>query len=148
MTTLRFAEKKDVPQLLPLLEQLGYPTTEHNLMAQLERFTPTNGGGVVVACQEEKPVGWIAWSTSPEFVSHATSFRIEGLIVDKLYRGQGVGKKLMGFLEKWASQYTPSYIELTTGVRRAQEGTHNFYHALGYKNEGPMAQVYLRKEIQ
>lgn len=38
-------------------------------------------------------------------------------------------------------------IDLTSGIRRANEGTHQFYNNLGYKNDGYMAKLYLRKEL-
>ena len=34
-----------------------------------------------------------------------------------------------------------------TTLRRAQDGTHDFYKRIGYKNEGHMAKLYLRKEL-
>jgi hypothetical protein len=38
-------------------------------------------------------------------------------------------------------------IDLTSGLRRAKAGSHEFYKNLGYKNEGYMAKLYLRKEL-
>ena len=38
-------------------------------------------------------------------------------------------------------------IDLTSGLRREKDGTHEFYKNLGYQNEGFMAKLYLRKEI-
>lgn len=53
----------------------------------------------------------------------------------------------MQFVENYARQFSPAIIDLTSGLRRASEGTHEFYKKLGYKNEGLMAKLYLRKEI-
>lgn len=53
----------------------------------------------------------------------------------------------MTFVEEFANDFNPYIIELTSGIRRAKDGTHAFYHAPGYQDEGYMAKFYLRKEI-
>jgi GNAT superfamily N-acetyltransferase len=147
MITVRIATVNDVPSLLPLIEMLEYPTTEQILEKRFMNFIKLDGYGVAVALAEDKVTGLIAWSKSMLFVSDAVRFHIEGLIVDENYRGQGVGKKLIYFLEKIAKNSTPSIIDLTSGLRRAKDGSHEFYQALGYKNEGHMAKLYFRKEL-
>ena len=67
--------------------------------------------------------------------------------MNKQYRGQGIGKRLMNFVENIAKTLSPCIIDLTTGLRREKNGSHEFYKPLGYKNDGPMAKLYLRKEV-
>ena len=55
--------------------------------------------------------------------------------------------KRMEFVEEIARSFCPVIIDLTSGLRRAKDGTHGFYKKLGYNNEGSMAKLYLRKEI-
>ena len=74
-------------------------------------------------------------------------FHIESLVVNEKYRGCGIGKKLMLFVEDIARKFSPAIIDLTSGLRRAKDGSHEFYKALGYNNEGHMAKLYLRKEV-
>ncbi len=81
------------------------------------------------------------------FVSDKVRFHIEALIVEPNYRGQQIGKKLMNYLEELAGKYNPVIIDLTSGYRRAKDGTHAFYEKLGYHNSGEMAKLYLRKEL-
>lgn len=147
MNTIRFAKHADIPQLLPLMESLGYPCDLEELASRFEIFTNHEGYGVAVAEQEGKITGWIAWSKSILFVKSCTRFHIEGLVVDSKYRGQGIGKKLMKFIEDIAAQHKPCIIDLTSGLRRAESGTHDFYKSLSYCNEGEMAKLYLRKEL-
>jgi GNAT superfamily N-acetyltransferase len=97
--------------------------------------------------KKDQVIGFIAWSKSMLFVSDAVRFHIEGLIVDKDHRGQGVGKKLMLFVEEISKSSGPAIIDLLSGIRRQGDGSHEFYKALGYKNEGPMAKLYFRKEF-
>lgn len=137
----------DISELLPLLEQLGYPVSQSKLQERFNRFIQNNGYGIAIATLENKTVGLIAWSKSYRLISDFTRFHIEGIVVDKTYRARGIGKKLMIFVEDIARQSTPSLVDLTSGLRRAKDGSHDFYKSLGYKNDGPMAKLYLRKEL-
>ncbi|MBW8309584.1 MAG: GNAT family N-acetyltransferase [Candidatus Paracaedibacteraceae bacterium] len=146
--SLRPAISSDIPDLLLLLAQLGYPTTAKDLESRFLEFVALGGYGVVVAIDQDRVIGLIAWSSSPILITSKVRYHVEALIIDAAYRGQGIGKQLINHLENFVTQQgKPALIDLTSGLRRAVEGTHDFYKALGYKNEGPMAKLYLRKEI-
>lgn len=147
MITIRLATINDIPELLPLMSKLEYPTTKEILEKRFSNFTAREGYGVAIALSKDKIIGFVAWSKSMLFVSDAVRFHIEGIIVDSNYRGHGVGKKLMLFVEEIAKASSPTIIDLTSGTRRKKDGSHEFYHALDYKNEGHMAKLYLRKEV-
>lgn len=147
MTTIRNATHVDLPQLLPLMERLGYPCNLEELTNRFELFNKLDGYGVAVAEYNSEIAGWIAWSKSVLFVKSMSRFHIEGLVVGEKYQGQGVGKKLMECVEEIAKLNKPCIIDLTSGLRRAQAGTHDFYKSLGYCNDSAMAKLYLRKEL-
>ena len=144
---VRVAKMSDISGLLPLMDQLGYPTSRKELETQFKRFTKNDGYGIAVAVLDEKVIGLVAWSASSLFVLNKVRFHIEGLVVDEKYRGCGVGKKLMLFVEDIARKFSPAIIDLTSGLRRAKDGSHEFYKTLGYQNDGHMAKLYLRKEV-
>jgi len=144
---IRMATKSDITALLPLMDQLGYPTPLPQLEERFENFIKLDGYGIAVAITMSRIVGWIAWSQSKTFISDKTRVHIEGLVVDQEYRGRGIGKKLVNFVEKFAKQFSPVIIDLTSSLRREKDGSHEFYKTLGYHNEGPMAKLYLRKEL-
>jgi N-acetylglutamate synthase-like GNAT family acetyltransferase len=146
-TLIRKAKKEDIPALLPLMEQLGYPQDLQKIEESFALFISQKDYGIAVAEQEGRLVGWVAWSKSMSFVTSKARIRIEGLVVDTPYRGQGLGKKLMIYVEDVAKHFSPCIIELTSGLRRAKDGSHKFYQTLGYHNEGFMAKLYLRKEV-
>lgn len=146
MILIRPATQNDLPELLPLMEQWGYSIDLETMKKQFDLFCNQNDYGVAVAELENKIVGWIAWSKSIMFLPK-TRIHLEGLVVDSNYRKKGIGKKLIDYIEKIAKQFSPCIIDLTSGKRRAKEGTHKFYEKLGYKNEGPRAKLYLRKEV-
>lgn len=144
---IRLAELNDAEKLLPLMEQLGYPQTIETLKSRINLFLKQDGYGIALAeeISTRNIVGWIAWSKSNLIVSSAVRLHIEGLIVDQKFRGKGVGKALMRHVENIAENNTPCIIDLTSGERRAKDGSHEFYAALGYENDGYMAKKYLRK---
>ncbi|MGD9109205.1 MAG: GNAT family N-acetyltransferase [Gammaproteobacteria bacterium] len=144
---LRKADIDDVPQLIPLMAQLGYPPELEFMQNRFADFVDNDGYGVAVAEQDDKIVGWVAWSKSMLFVLPKVRLRIEGIVVDNKYRRRGVGKKLMRFVEDVAKELSPCVIDLTSGLRRKKDGSHEFYKSLGYANEGYMAKLYLRKEF-
>ena len=145
---IRSCTFNDIPEILPLMEQLGYPTSKEILDARLKTLIDSKDYGVVVACMEEKIVGLVAWSKSPLFVADKVRVHLEGLVVDQKVRGMGVGKRLMEFVEDIARASGPAIIDLTSGVRRSKDGSHEFYKKMGYGNEGFMAKFYFRKEIE
>lgn len=147
-TTIRFATIQDISGILPLMAQLGYPCSLQELEHRLKIYSGLEGYGVAVATtHEDKVIGWVAWSKSTFFISSTTRIHIEGLVIDENYRQKRAGKKLMRFVEEYAKQFTPVIIDLTSGKRRAKDGSHTFYRSLGYQNDGRMAKLYFRKEL-
>lgn len=144
---IRLCETEEIPSLLPLMKQLGYSSSYTELESRFKKFMENQGYGVAVACDEDKIVGLVAWSKTTLFVADKTRIHIEGLVVEESYRGRGVGKTLMLFVEEMVRTLGSVVIDLTSGVRRAKDGSHEFYKKLGYDNQGPMAKLYLRKDF-
>lgn len=147
MIVLEDAKISDAPELLPLMVQLGYPCSLDELEARYKKFTSNPGYGVVIVRENTEALGFLAYSRSDLLVLGKVRFHIEAIVVDNVHRGKGIGKKLMLYLEEVAKKTGPSVIDLTSGLRREKDGSHEFYKSLGYKNEGKMAKLYLRKEI-
>jgi GNAT superfamily N-acetyltransferase len=144
---IRHAIIDDTPRLVPLLSELGYPTTLDDFNKRFLKFLNNPGYGVAVYEINDEIIGLVAWTKATLFVSDKIRFHIEGLVVSTNHRGKGIGKKLMKFVEDIVLQESPAIIDLTSGLRRAQDGTHEFYKRIGYHNEGYMAKLYFRKEI-
>lgn len=137
----------DIPQILPLLEQLGYPRTEEDCQTWFARFLSEKDYGIAVATRDGRIVGFIAWSKSFVFIAPRVRIHVEAIVVDDTIRHGGMGTKLMKHVEEYAKQFAPCIIDLTSGVRRAKLGTHDFYRALGYLNEGDKAMAFFKKEL-
>lgn len=145
--TIKPATHSDAKALTILLDGLGYAAQAEILAKRFDKFISQDGYGVMLAQMDTKIVGFIAWSKSQLFVSDAIRIHIEAIAVDAQYQGLGIGKKLIEYVEKIAKNYPHVIIDLTSGTRREKDGTHEFYKKLGYRNEGHMAKLYLRKEL-
>lgn len=133
---IRNAYVEDIDNLLPLLAELGYPTSLDMFILRYKKFIQMPGYGVVLCKLNKKVVGFIAWSQSILFVTDTTRFHVEALVVDGHYRKQSIGKKLINHVERIARESSPSMIDLTSSLWREQEnGSHTFYEKLGYENK-------------
>ncbi|MGQ3887536.1 GNAT family N-acetyltransferase [Legionella sp. CNM-1927-20] len=112
---IRKAVIEDVPSFLPLMDQLGYPQPLEILKAQFEIFSKQEGYEIFLADKAGTIIGWVAWSKSYLFVTPTTRIHIEGLVVDKKFRGQDIGRKLMKKVEEVAQQLSPCIVDLTSG---------------------------------
>ena len=145
-TSIRSATITDIPFIVPLMSDLGYPCDDKTLKKRFVQFIKLNGYGVAVACYDSDIVGFIAWSQSNLFALDAKRLHIEALIVNTEFRKQNTGSKLIKFVEEKAKLLNlPVIIDLTSSIKREKHGVHNFYTKLGFRNEGNTAKVYLRK---
>ncbi len=69
---------------------------------------------------------------------------VSSLIVDKSYRGEGVGKKLMEEMEKFAKENGCHKVHLYTGKGWPTE---KFYKRLGYEKTSELKKHYLKRDF-
>lgn len=104
------ATKNDIDDLLPLLEQLGYPQNTIHFQKHFQKFLKQQDYGIEIAILDKKVVGLVAWSKSLCFVSEKIRIHLEGLVVDKHHRKKGIGKALMKHLEEVSRQFSPALL--------------------------------------
>jgi len=73
-----------------------------------------------------------------------TEARIDEVVVSKVVRGKGYGKKLVGACEVWAWEHGADLIELTS--RPSREAANALYQKLGY--ELRETNVYTKKRME
>jgi GNAT superfamily N-acetyltransferase len=147
MISIRTAQISDATSLMPLMEQLGYPTVLEALQAKIQTYSQNNTYQIFLAEKSSHMVGFIAFVCYEMFVYHQKCCRIEALIIDENHRGQGIGRELMQHIETFARQAGCKIIDFTSGVHRAKDGTHEFYKRMGYGNQGRHEKLYLRKNL-
>lgn len=138
MITIRTAELGDIDALILLLAELFQIEEDFQIdptkqRAGLELLLDSDNGQIFVA-QENDSGQIIAMCSVQILISTAEGAKVgmvEDLIVSAAYRGQGIGKKLLRHLEKWAQQQ---------GLKRLQ--------LLADKNNQPGLDFYARQEWQ
>ena len=132
---IRLSTVQDAGQLVPLLGQLGYPTTSTALALRMERllshpeyavWVAEGGGGslrglaaghLVFPIEDDQPA------------AHLTA-----LVVERSARGTGLGARLVEAFESWAGEKAAGRAVVTSASHRT--GAHGFYEHLGYEHTG------------
>ena len=132
---IRPAENSDSDAIAVLLHQLGYPTPAGDVPLRLEAVTRF---GDAIAMVAEDPVrGVVGLITSHVFPSVHSARPIAWLttlVTLDGVRGQGVGSKLVAFVEDWALTRGADKVAVTSATHR--EWAHKFYLDRGYEETG------------
>lgn len=128
---LRPLRPSDVPGLVGLCEQLGWPATAPELEERFGRLQAAPGQAVFVA--EREPAGIVGWMHVQErpALHLPRTAEVAALVVDAAHRGTGCGRALMAEAEVWARARGCQVLMLRS--RSHREEAHRFYEALGYE---------------
>jgi len=127
--SIRDMRASDLPAIVLLCDQLGYPTS-HDLLA--DRFATLfgrRGEQMLVAVDDVAVRGWIHVRRVDSLESDAHA-EIWGLVVDDRVRSQGIGRSLLEFAERWAADHGLARMRVRSNVLR--ERAHAFYEREGY----------------
>jgi GNAT superfamily N-acetyltransferase len=127
----RPARLSDAEAVAALAQQLGYDADSAAVAARLARLLPRSDQEFHVAEHDGRAVGWIHMLLM-EFVEAEAFVMIGGLVVDRGYRKQGIGRRLLERAEQWAVTNECSVVRLSTNVKRTE--AHQFYQRVGYVN--------------
>ncbi|MGV8949340.1 MAG: GNAT family N-acetyltransferase [Candidatus Paracaedibacter sp.] len=143
---IRTAKIEDSGELLPLMDQLGYAQDISSMQKILRNCIDSGVYYCLVAEVENHIIALVFFIIYPSCYKNSNRCSLEALIVDKHYRRQAIGRKLMNAVEELALENNCSSISLITNIHRGKEII-EFYNSLGYLNEGRTAQIYLRKPL-
>jgi GNAT superfamily N-acetyltransferase len=130
----RQARLGDVPALVDLLRQLGYPIDRYSLSDRLERLLGrplVHRMLVAPAPPDEGRLLGALHATRRETVESEDYTEIAALVVDESARGSGVGKALVAAAERWARDLGMPAVRVRSNVVRTS--AHAFYERLGYR---------------
>ena len=136
---VRPATLADAEPLSRLASELGYDVTAPEIKTHLVGLPLADE--LLVASLGDRLVGWIQLSVSESLVHH-THVQIVGLVVSRLWRGKGIGRRLMRDAEMWARARGATTILLRATNQR--EEARRFYQALGYRELGTQ-KVFVRE---
>lgn len=132
---IRKATKEDIPQLVFLMEQLGYPNTVDRMQIRFNNIELNPDYHTLIAELNGKVVGMAGLCTGPFYEFDGSYVRIVAFVVDSEYRRKGIGKKLIHEAENWASEQGAIAIVLNSGNREERKAAHQFYLSMGYQDK-------------
>jgi GNAT superfamily N-acetyltransferase len=131
-TVIRRARLADAKSIAALSTQLGYPSSSQKIAARLSALLKDRGHEVLVSeTGAGKLVGWVH-VFARKLVESDAHAEIGGLVVDRRFRGSGIGSRLLDRAEQWARKKGLAWIYLRTNVVR--KDAHAFYEKRGYRN--------------
>ncbi len=127
--TIRVAQPSDADAIASLATQLGYHAEPSAVVDRLSRVLARNDQQFLVADDRGRPVGWIHMLLA-EYVEADAFVVIGGLVVDREYRNQGIGRRLLSRAEEWAAFKGCAVVRLASSTTRTD--AHEFYRRAGY----------------
>ncbi len=138
---IRSAVEKDIPRILELYDELVITASDVESNRNLElddyrrvftKIDADEGHDLLVILYHGEVVGSIVLLLVPNLSHRACSWAIaENLIIDPMYRRQGLGKILMEYTISKAREAGCYKIVLTSDNKRSE--AHQFYHYLGFE---------------
>ncbi|WP_375476064.1 GNAT family N-acetyltransferase [uncultured Nostoc sp.] len=129
---IRQAEIKDVERIAVLCKQLEYSVTNQQIEQRLTKIKNNDAHIVYVATlEDEYVIGWTHTHICDSIVIPTPAILL-GLVVDKDYRHNGIGRILMQQIEQWASLAGCEGVLLRSNIKRQE--AHLFYEKIGYTN--------------
>jgi len=128
---IRAARTSDAARVAALAEQLGYHAEPNVVADRLSRLLARRDQQFLVADEGGRAVGWIHMVIA-EYVEADAFVVIGGLVVDREYRKQGIGRRLLAHAEEWAAANGCSFVRLSSSMTRTE--AHAFYERAGYTN--------------
>ncbi len=127
---IRRAKQSDIPDITPLVRELGYRCKESEIRERLSRISRKKDHVVFVCVgNDRKVIGWIHGFIRT-ILQDRISVEIEGFVVTRRHRRNGVGSLLLQEMEKWAISRGISKISLGSNVKR--KAAHRFYYKRGF----------------
>jgi len=132
---VREMQTKDISQILPLMNQLGYPTSLEKLESRLGNIQSQSNYHTLLAELNSEVVGMVGLCHNLFYEYDSSYVRIVAFIVDANHRRQGIGEKLMQESERWAAEQGATHITLNSGNREERKAAHKFYYSMGYEDK-------------
>lgn len=126
---VRSATLADAERICALCGQLGYPATPVEISERLRAILDKKNHCLFVAEDGGTVVGWIHAVLAHSLLQDMSA-EITGLVIDQGCRGKGIGRLLLGQIERWAREKQCRTIRVRSNIVR--DRAHAFYERLGY----------------
>jgi len=119
----------DAPAIAALSLQLGYSITAEKTAAQIIAISNSPNDVAYVAVDGHTVIGWIHVFRTLRLECDPYC-EIGGLVVEQLYRGNGIGKILIDNARPWCREKKCSVLRVRSNVKRTD--AHKFYEQVGF----------------
>lgn len=133
----------DLPAVHALLGQLGYAVEADEVKRRFAAVAGADGHGLLVAELAGRVIAFLHLFGRPALEKPPEAI-VQALVVDSSFRGSGVGRRMMGYAERWAAARGFHSVALASQITR--EDAHAFYTRLGYKVAA--TSHLMRKELE
>lgn len=130
MVKLRYASKKDVPEIVKLLEELGYKSDDELIYDRLSKINKRNGQVIVAISESLEVLGCVHVFIDLRLAEGETG-EIVSLVVRNDARGQGIGYKLLDKAQNWI--YRKGCCSVRVRANAVREQAHLFYQNQGFQ---------------
>ena len=133
MVLVRAAKRKDIPEILELLYELGRPkpkTTSEKSLFEKKIIQYLKEKNLAVAELDSEIVGMISMMLVPRLNHTKLELYIPDLVVSSKHRKSGIGKSLIDYCIGVAKKKNCFRIRLESG--HARKESHKFYSRLGF----------------
>jgi GNAT superfamily N-acetyltransferase len=128
---LRPIDLADADALVGLSRQLGYAIESGLIVNNLRHMLENRDHCLIVAVDtEDKAVGWIHGFVRP-LVESPLMVELGGLVVDRDWRGAGLGRALLDEVERWTRGQGIGILSVRSASERPE--AHRFYLGQGYE---------------
>jgi ribosomal protein S18 acetylase RimI-like enzyme len=133
---IRKYNSSDIVQFTNLMTDLGYPSSLEEMKLRMERIESNPNYFTFVAILNKTVVGMIGITFHNTYTNNNVKTQITSLVTKKEFRGQGIAKKLVRYVEEWANSKGSDFIYLLSGISEQRITAHELYKYLGYKITG------------
>jgi len=128
---IRPATINDIPILVGLTAELGYPDSEEEINRRFKTISKSPDHKIFIAERDGEVVGLMSFHALDILYGAGKLGRITALVVTEKERGKGIGKLLVTKAEELARESGCKRLELTSNNRRTD--AHRFYEKLGFE---------------
>jgi N-acetylglutamate synthase-like GNAT family acetyltransferase len=129
---IRMMKDSDVVAVCGLAHELGYELNDGQFFGRFSLLSQNQNHSLWVIDSAETGVVAFMHLEKSYGLIHLPRLEVRALIVNKKFRGKGLGKRFVLYAESVARTEETSQIYLTSNVVR--EDTHAFYKSYGYEN--------------
>ena len=144
LPALRVATGADADAVARLVTQLGYPTDADAMSRRLAAIEAVESRRTFVAELDGQVVGLAGAEHYPSYAHDGRPARLMAVVVDRAWRGRGIGRRLVRHAEEWLRAAGAIRVDLGSRLDRVE--AHAFWERLGYVPTGQRFARGLRRE--